>query len=60
MIDVLSAQSALTTTRVQLALAEFDRQTALIQYHLALGDTPDPTKDAPSGRQTLTQGRSTL
>lgn len=40
MLDVLSAQSALTNARVQLALAQFNRQTALIQYHLALGDTP--------------------
>jgi len=41
MLDVLSAQSALTNARVQRALAEFDRQTALVQYHLALGDTPE-------------------
>jgi outer membrane protein TolC len=40
MIDVLSAQTTLTNTRMQLALAEFDRQTALIQYRLALGKTP--------------------
>jgi outer membrane protein TolC len=42
MIDVLAAQTALTQARTQLALAEFTRQTALVQYHLALGDTPAP------------------
>ena len=47
MIDVLGAQTALTSARMQLALAEFDRQAALIQYHLALGDTPDPAETPP-------------
>ena len=49
MIDVLSAQSALTNAHVQLALAEFGRQTALIQYHLALGDTPAAAKEIREG-----------
>jgi outer membrane protein TolC len=43
MIDVLGAQMALTNASTQLALAEFERQTALIQYHLALGDAPVAT-----------------
>ena len=38
--DVLAAQTALTNARAQQALAEFDRQSALIQLHLALGDFP--------------------
>ncbi|MHB0939763.1 MAG: TolC family protein [Armatimonadota bacterium] len=38
--DVLAAQTALTHARAQQALAEFDRQSALIQLHLALGDFP--------------------
>ena len=47
MIDVLGAQTALTNAGTQLALAEFERQTALIQYHLALGDAPvSTTQDA--------------
>ena len=54
MIDVLSAQSALTNARVQLALAEFGRQTALIQYHLALGDAPREGEAPPS--QTKREG----
>jgi outer membrane protein TolC len=37
-IDVLGAQTALTAARVQLTLAEFDRQTARVQYRLALGE----------------------
>jgi len=41
-IDLISAQTVRTNARVQLTLAEFDRQIAHIQYHLALGDAPDP------------------
>jgi outer membrane protein TolC len=43
-IDVLSAQTTLTNANMQFALAEFDQQTALIQYHLAVGDLPVATK----------------
>ncbi len=39
-IDVLGAQAALTNANMQLTMAEFDQQTALVQYHLALGDLP--------------------
>lgn len=38
--DVLAAQTTLTNARAQQALAEFDRQSAVIQLHLALGDFP--------------------
>ena len=55
MLDVLSAQNALTNARVQLALAQFNRQIALVQYHLALGDTLKSAmevreSDTPAGR----------
>jgi len=53
MIDVLGAQTALTNACTQLSLAEFDRQTALIQYHLALGDMPDQTPE-----HTLTERKN--
>jgi outer membrane protein TolC len=41
MLDVLAAQTALTHARTQLALAEFNRHAAMVQYHLAVGDAPD-------------------
>ncbi len=43
-IDVMSAQTALTNANMQYELAEFDQQIAYIQYHLALGDLPALTK----------------
>jgi len=39
-VDVLTAQTALTNARVQHTLAGFDKQIALIQYALALGNLP--------------------
>ena len=36
--DVLVAQTALTAARAQHELAQFERQTAMIQLHLALGE----------------------
>lgn len=43
--DLLSAQTALTAVRTQLAMVQFEQNCDVIQYQLALGEVPDATEN---------------